>query len=533
MTGRALLVAGVLVPSIVAPSSRTEAQTEPPLVSVPRASCGTGSEPEPGRQGRASAADIAAHGGRPFTCNTELVGHQGTSGGFKTLRYVDAAGHECAYYDTTFLLGLDVFEHLFAGEAAAGVAVLDMADPSHPAVMATLTTPAMLSPHESLALNQERGLLAAVMGNPVAFPGIVDLYDVSQDCRHPTLLSSSPVALLGHESGFSADGNTFYASSLITGQLTAIDVTDPTLPVPLWLGLYSSHGVGISADGNRAYLAALNVDGTVLNGGLKSGLVILDTSSIQSRQPAPQPSVISTLQWTPRSAAPQIAFPVTIDGREYLIEVDEFSGPMTPDTTATPGVARIIDIDDEQHPFVVSNVRLEVHQPENLADQQGDPGATNLVGGYAGHYCAVPRTTDPNILACSFVLSGLRVFDIRDPAAPVEIAYFNNPPPTGGSYALSAPAFVPERSEIWYSDGATGFYVVRLTNGVWQNGDVGPPPTPAAGADQPATTDQTPTPDATTPGGRLPATGSNVPLAATIAVVMVALVLTGLRSRSR
>jgi hypothetical protein len=32
---------------------------------------------------------------------------------------------------------------------------------------------------------------------------------------------------------------------------------------------------------------------------------------------------------------------------------------------------------------------------------------------------------------------------------------------------MSSPSFVPERGEIWYSDGNSGFYDVRLTNGVW------------------------------------------------------------------
>ena len=32
---------------------------------------------------------------------------------------------------------------------------------------------------------------------------------------------------------------------------------------------------------------------------------------------------------------------------------------------------------------------------------------------------------------------------------------------------MSQPAFVPERKEIWYSDGTSGFHVLRLTNGAW------------------------------------------------------------------
>jgi hypothetical protein len=98
------------------------------------------------------------------------------------------------------------------------------------------------------------------------------------------------------------------------------------------------------------------------------------------------------------------------------------------------------------------------------------------VQGYAGHYCNVPRRKDPGIVACSFINSGLRVFDITDPEKPKEIAYFLAPPRPSpvinerSNYAMSSPDFAPERDEIWYSDGNSGFYVVRLVNGVWPSG---------------------------------------------------------------
>jgi hypothetical protein len=70
---------------------------------VPRAHCGPGAKPEPDIQGRVPAG--AATDG--LWCNVSLIAHQGTSGGFKTLRYVDPAGHECAYYDTALLYPLN------------------------------------------------------------------------------------------------------------------------------------------------------------------------------------------------------------------------------------------------------------------------------------------------------------------------------------------------------------------------------------------------------------------------------------------
>jgi hypothetical protein len=86
---------------------------------------------------------------------------------------------------------------------------------------------------------------------------------------------------------------------------------------------------------------------------------------------------------------------------------------------------------------------------------------------------APSRSEEPGIVACSFIASGLRVFDIRDPERPKEIAYFTTPrepsrnPGPPSNFAMSAPAFDPESGEIWYADGNTGFYALRMAEGVW------------------------------------------------------------------
>jgi hypothetical protein len=430
---------------------------EPPLEATPPADCGPGSRPETGIQGRVSAEDHATgRAAEGFTCNTEVVGSyskpnpQGTVGGFKVERYVDSSGRECAYYDTTLLFPTDV------SDATAGVNVLDMSDPAHPVLTDTLVSPAMLSPHESLVVSQKRGLIVAVAGNPTFAPGIVDVYDASADCRHPVLRSSSPIGVFGHESGLAPDGRTFYSASPATETIVAVDISNPSLPVPLWAGNYDSHGLSISDDGNRAYVA-----------GVDSGLIILDTSEVQARVPNPTVSEVSRLTWGSMSI-PQNAIPITIDGHPYVVEIDEFG------SGSAVGAGRIIDIGDETNPQVISNLRLEVHQPENFAAQADDPGTLSPLQGYAAHYCNVPQRTNPGIVACSMILSGLRVFDIRDPHNPREIAYFNAPIPPrnvydASNYAMSSPSFVPERNEIWYSDGFSGFYAVRLTNDVWRS----------------------------------------------------------------
>jgi hypothetical protein len=472
------------------------AEVPPSPPAAPKAQCGPGSLPEPGLQGRVSAEDVAA--GRVadgYRCNTEVVGTHEPSGGYKVERYVDAAGNECAFYDTTLLFPSNAGN---LSEGPTGVAVLDMSDPASPKQTATLVTPAMQTPHESLLLNAERGLLAAVAGNPIFAPGQFDIYDVSQDCRTPVLTSSLPVGVLGHESGFAPDGNTFYASSLGGGTLTAIDVADPSRPRVLYTGNFDTHAVTVSDDGNRLYLAAgagfpRNEIGLPAE---TSGLVVLDVSEIQARKQNPQPKVVSRLTW-PEVTIPQVPLPVTIGGRPYLVEIDEFSttdeGRITRNGPRV-GAARIIDISDDTAPVVVSNIRLEVHQRENRAEVAGDPGTESATGGYAGHYCNVPRREEPGIVACSMLSSGLRVFDIRDPRAPKEIAYFVAPVTNAeeDNAAFSSPSFVPERNEIWYSDGSRGLFVLRVTNGAWNAaapaGAAAPPTTgqPPAGTTPPA-----------------------------------------------
>ncbi|WP_205695604.1 LVIVD repeat-containing protein [Conexibacter sp. SYSU D00693] len=434
-------------------------RAEPPLTATPKADCGPGSRPETNLQGRVPKG--AKEG---FTCNAELIAKEGATGGFKVERYVDKTGRQCAYYDTALVFPLNVVPDVLAGKQA-GTAVIDMSDPRKPVRTTTLQTPAMLSPHESLLVHQGRGLLAAGMGTPATAPAFVDLYDLSEDCRYPKLLSSRLISLFGHESGFAPDGKTFYVTSLFTNTVAAIDVSDPRNPRELGVFLYPSHGFAVSDDGTRGYVNGFR------------GLQVVDLTDVQQRKPNPKVPQVSGLSWRSLSI-PQNAVPVTIGGRRMLVENDEFAytnGFITANGDDV-GAGRIIDLTDETAPRVVSNLRLEVHQPEHRKTVNGDPGTSFLATGYAMHYCGVPKQVDPGIVACSSIGSGLRVFDIRDPFAPREIAYYVGEPRSflglpgnldPANFAMSRPAFDEANGDIWYSDANAGLRVVHLTNGVW------------------------------------------------------------------
>ena len=418
--------------------------TRPPA--TPGIACDAGSMPETGVQGDIPAIDVSS--GRVkkgYFCNARLVSQIGPGGGFRVERYVDLSGHVCGYFDSGTL---------FPGTVHAdgsGVWVLDMSDPRHPKHVATLSTPAMLSPHESLRVNQKRGLLAADLGNPAFGPGVVDVYSIAENCLAPTFESTTPLGILGHESAFAPDGKTFYVNSTNT-MMAAIDLTDPAKPQLLWVSMnWKPHGASISDDGNEMFMASYGTNGE------PAGLVILNLSQIQKRLPNPQVTEISHLTW-PEVSLPQNATPFRSRGHEYVIETDEFGGGSGP-----VGAARIINVYDLRKPFVVTHIRLAVHN-------QNDANKT-------AHYCTVPSRLDPAIIACGMLFSGLRVFDIRDVSHPREIAYtnftgFQNTTAyqvSGGKLdeqdagsVYSAPAFDPLHNDIWYSDGTRGFFAVHL-----------------------------------------------------------------------
>ena len=179
--------------------------------------------------------------------------------------------------------------------------------------------------------------------------------------------------------------------------IVAIDISDPALPRPLAILPYYSHGLSISDDGNRAYLAGVGVPGAACafavtcalpDPNMDRALVILDVSEIQARKANPAVREISRLTWSPMSI-PQNAIPFTNKGRPYLLEIDEFA------RGGEVGAARIIDIGDETQPRVVSDLRLEVHNPENFEAVAGDPGKSLLVKVISGPEPEMPEDGDP------------------------------------------------------------------------------------------------------------------------------------------
>lgn len=417
---------------------------------VPRANCkGPNDRREPGIQGRTRAVEDVASGlaDLGYQCNLELVGHEGDVALWQMAWFED-----CAYYT----LGAPPFGH-GSGTSSSAVVVDDVTDSANPKRATTLTTPAMLDPWESLKVNEKRGLLAAV-GPGVSGPFNFDVYDLNGDCKNPALQVSAPVNAVGHEGEWAPDGKTYYGSAFVTSIITPIDVSNPLTPTPLAQLQYQTHGLSISDDGNRMYLARSNAP---------NGLVILDSSQIQARALNPGVTKVSEVTWLDGAVA-QMTIPVKIKGKPYVIIIDEGGGmdPALHPSQQQPGMARIVDISDETKPVVVSKLKNEIDQPEHGDERATDGGASGFT--YQGHYCGVPKRDDPEVLACSYFWQGIRVFDIRDPVKPREIAYFvpgdegANAPGAKG-LTSSAVRFKTDRNEIWFTDQFHGLMIARFT----------------------------------------------------------------------
>ncbi len=146
-------------------------------------------------------------------------------------------------------------------------------------------------------------------------------------------------------------------------------------------------------------------------------------------------------------------------------------------------MARIIDIGDEKNPKIVSRLMLETHDPANCASVSPDVAGLSTFT-YGSHYCSVDNRNNATTLACGYFNSGIRVFDIRDPVRPKEIAYYNPAGTTtrtagsnhnrNGGWVAGGPDWCAaqvhldkETGTLWTTCQDNGVLVLKFRDGVW------------------------------------------------------------------
>jgi hypothetical protein len=465
------------------------------------AACAPGDHPEVALQGQVPAA-VRAAGFQGYNCNLALEGQYAGSGGFVTYANIkDDHGHYCAYYGD-----------------GKGVNVVDITDPAKPVLTAALTTKAMPTAGETLRVNARRQIMVGIAREQMGPDGSdLDVYDLSADCRNPKLQWSGllipgkdgnaavAMPVKGHDTNFSPDGLTYYDGSNFTKTYTAIDMTDPAKPriiaqldmskAPLAYGMANGvpHGLSISDDGNRGYFVSIGLPqkNELKNPNYRAadGFYVIDISEIQARKPNPQTRVVASMAFRNSSAA-QHTLTVRIGGKPYLIFDSEGGGAGIPlggggspqeacDAGLTPfPMARIIDMADESHPRHVTDLALETHDLRNCSKVMPDTVGEGIFV-YGAHICSVDNRDNATALACAYQQSGIRVFDIRNPAAPKEIAYFNPAPVTESKTSPLQPnpskvnscaapiGFDLERKLLTTACARSGALVLKFENGVW------------------------------------------------------------------
>jgi len=453
-----------------------------PSFNAAKASCAPGDNVETGLQGQSTIAErMGGSSAKGIQCNLNLIGQVQGEGAYHAQAWIDV----CSYYSTANGVG----------QVHPGVAVIDVSDPTNPQATAYLNTPSMLQTWESLKVSTARKLLAAVEseGGAGTSPGFA-VYDVT-NCRTPVLKASinlpipQGTIIQGHAGAMAPDGRTYYGSTTTNpGSLYIIDIADPTNP-QLMLNFSPANGIGVghdlsvSKDGNRVYLMQLG-------GGIagKNGLTILDVSDFNARKASPQVRIVGSLYWTDAGVG-MTSEQIAINGKPFLLVSDELQAGYTAGTRASVcanslplfGFGRLIDVSDETHPVTVSRLLLEVDNPKNCDTLANDPGFLNAGFGYSAHYCTADNRENTQLVACSRHEAGIRVFDVRDPTTPKEVAYYKPPIhptsnlPGSGINAVANRTYDWNKShsrflnrngqiELWTTSADNGFQVLRFNS---------------------------------------------------------------------
>lgn len=451
---------------------------------VSRAACGTQDRLET-VQGQTTMAERFVSGTpKPYACNLELVGQfEGEGAGFAMQVF-----GSCAYYSTWPSPSL----------RRPGVVVLDMTNVRDARATTWLDSPVMRDVGESLTVSHVNKLLLGSRWSTTPTAPL-EIYDLSIDCRNPVLKSQlSLPGLPLHAGQFTPDGRTFYGAlsstdpKIFASGLFALDTSDAANPhlITTWMPpheQWKTHAVAVSKDGTRAYVSLLRTDDDSTNSTDVNGLVILDIAGIQARHVEPRIRIIGTHFWDDTHFA-QFPLPIRVLGRPYLVFTD-LAGAIgqqkpTPDNVCASGkpghgFARIIDISDEHHPKTVSKLMLEVQAPDNCLKVMHDPAALFKYGSLG---CDVDDIQNAKLLACAYFEGGLRVFDIRNPQEPREVAYYKPPARRTDHRPASlirsrassvvnltadqvvVPKFRNDKKEIAFISFDNGFQVVRFTD---------------------------------------------------------------------
>ena len=352
------------------------------------------------------------------------------------------------------------------GESRVGTSVVDVSDPRQPRVITQLETPVGTHSHkvqvvdDVLLVNYERSMFEP---NAPSWEGGLKVFDIARPAEpreiaflkmpgkgvHRMTYWEPPYAYMsGSDDGF------------IDQFLVIVDLSDPTRPCEVGRWWYPgqntgggetpswtpTEGHGAVAGARRYALHHPLIRGErAYCGWWDAGLIILD---IADRK---RPTLVSQLEFgADVSTATHTALP--LPGRDVLVVTDE---QLASDCRGMQTRVRLVSIEEERQPRVVS----ELPTPEgDFCLRGGRFGPHNV------HEMRPGTLSDPNTAYVTWFNAGLRVFDVRDAAAPKEIAYFVPDAPPGRSSIQFNDVLVTADGLVYVTDRFTGgLYILERT----------------------------------------------------------------------
>ena len=133
-------------------------------------------------------------------------------------------------------------------------------------------------------------------------------------------------------------------------------------------------------------------------------------------------------------------------------EAGPFAGPAQPWLT---------DVGDPYHPKTVVQFGLEINDPKNCPEQLQAKENESV------HYHDVDDPTDTTFVTASMWNAGIRLFDVRNPTQPTEVAYFNPADVDRTSnvdldHAWGHIRYLPDKGQLWFGTADGGFWVVGI-----------------------------------------------------------------------
>ncbi len=342
--------------------------------------------------------------------------------------------------------------YLFVGHVLGkvGTTILDVSNPREPRVVRQLQIPPHTHTHkvqiagDILIINYEKYPPKGRENMPERAG--IQILDIS-DPPNPRELSFFSTGGKGvHRVGYTG-GRYAHMSATPDGYsdriMLTVDVSDPTRPQEVsrwWMpGMWTAGGEKPTWPANLRIGAHHPVvwQGRAYWGFWDAGVIIMDISD-----PA-KPQEVSRLGWAPEDGGhTHTAMP--LPGRNLLVVTDEATEPECQEVRKR---VRLLDISDETQPRLISK----------FPEPQGDFCQRGLrFGPHNVHENRPGSFSSEQIIFVTYFNAGLRVYDIKNPEAPLEIAYYIPQTPAGQQAVQTNDVFVAENGLVYISDRVSG-----------------------------------------------------------------------------